>query len=228
MEEASLRFCDKLKYLLSPHKRYIYKHLDIFSKIIQSKNSSLTIIDVGAGNSYYQHLFTSTTSNYISTDVKYFPNLSGISIAQKLPFKQGIADIFLLIEVLEHIYDTHDVFKEINRVLKPHGYLVLTVPFVYGYHDTIDYYRFTETCLERLLSENGFEIVAIKKRGGIFACLSAIVFNIPSTLFKSKISYLFLAFLSPLIGILFLFDYMNFDQSKNFTLGIDILAIKQK
>ncbi len=228
MEKASLKTSNVLKCLISPQKRYIHKHLDIFLNYVKPKSKSQLIIDVGAGTSYYKHIFAEYSYNYISIDIKSSPNLSGIGTAQRLPFKSGIADAVLLIEVLEHIYDTKDVFKEINRVLRLHGYLFLTVPFVYGYHDSIDYFRFTETALEKLLNENGFEIVAIKKRGGIFACLNAIVFNIPSALFKSKMSYLLFIFLSPLIGLLFLLDYTNIDRNKNFTLGIDLLAIKMK
>lgn len=225
-EQTSLGLGEVLKYSLSPHKRYIRKHLNEFSKNIQ--NSQLTIVDIGAGNSYYKNVFTKTSNVYISMDMQNLPGLSVVGIVERLPFRSSAADVVLLIEVLEHVYGTHDAIKEINRIIKHNGYLFITVPFIHGYHDTIDYFRFTETALQRLLRENGFDIIMTEKRGGIFACINAIIFNIPSILFKNKISYIFFAFLTPLIGILFLLDYMNLDRDKSHTLGIDILAVKQK
>jgi SAM-dependent methyltransferase len=48
--------------------------------------------------------------------------------AQKMDFPDNIFDIVILTEVLEHIPDDKKAAKEIIRVLKPGGYLLLTVP----------------------------------------------------------------------------------------------------
>lgn len=227
------KLVEKLKVRLSPHKCYIRKHLNEFlSLIIKSNNSPKVIIDVGAGTSPYKNIFDPIASNYISIDMTYYPNLSIIGIAQKLPFKSHIADIVLLIEVLEHIYETQETLNEINRILKPNGYLVLTVPFIIGYHTSIDYFRFTEDALRRLLKDSGFEIISLKKRGGILTTLVSILINVPSSLFKDKklLYLLFLILLAPLIIIgLLLAEYLDvFDENKRFTIGYDLLALKIK
>lgn len=224
---------EKLKRLLSPHKRYIYKHITSFVELIvnHSKKNSFVIVDIGSGESPYKILFEPYITNnnkYISIDLSYSENVEIIGRAQNLPLKSNVADIILLSEVLEHIYETEEVFKEINRALKHNGHLILTTPLLIGYHDSVDYFRFTHTALETLLKDFGFEILAIKKRGGIFVSLAGILFSVPSSLFRDQGMgyYILLAILTPLIIGMSLLD--RIDKKQNFTLGYDILALKIK
>ncbi len=46
----------------------------------------------------------------------------------RLPFKSEFFDAVFCSEVIEHIFETENLLKEIKRVLKPDGYLVMTVP----------------------------------------------------------------------------------------------------
>lgn len=48
-----------------------------------------------------------------------------------LPFKKNSFDFILAADVLEHIYDTELIFQELNRLLKPKGRLLISVPY-YG------------------------------------------------------------------------------------------------
>ena len=45
-----------------------------------------------------------------------------------LPFEDGTFDAVVLLEVLEHVPDEQGLISEISRVLKPGGWLVLSVP----------------------------------------------------------------------------------------------------
>jgi SAM-dependent methyltransferase len=221
---------EKLKLLLSPHKRYIHKHITSFVELIvnHSKKNSFVIVDIGSGGSPYKILFEHLINKYVSIDISYSKNVEIIGRAQNLPLKSHVADIVLLSEVLEHVYETEEVFKEINHVLKHNGYLILTTPLLIGYHDSIDYFRFTHTALEILLKEFGFEILTIKKRGGIFVSLAGILFSVPRNLLISRgvDYYIFLALLTPLIIGMSLLDRL--DKKQNFTLGYSILALKIK
>jgi SAM-dependent methyltransferase len=219
---------EKLKRLLSPHKRYIYKHLTSFVELIvnHSMKNSFVIVDIGSGESPYKILFEPLINKYVSIDISYSKNVEIIGRAQNLPLKSHAVDIVLLSEVLEHIYETEEVFKEINHVLRHNGYLILTTPLLIGYHDSIDYFRFTHTALETLLKEFGFEILTIKKRGGIFVSLAGILFSVPRSLLRSRGVgyYIFLALLTPLIISMSLLD--RIDKKQNFTLGYEVLALK--
>lgn len=44
----------------------------------------------------------------------------------KLPFKNNSFDIILANQVIEHLYFTDDFIKEIKRILKPNGYLIIS------------------------------------------------------------------------------------------------------
>jgi len=54
--------------------------------------------------------------------------LNLMHIIDKLPFQNESYDCVTLLDVLEHIYDQDFVLREINRVLKIGGTLILTVP----------------------------------------------------------------------------------------------------
>jgi len=70
-------------------------------------------------------------------------------------------DCVICLEVLEHVADPFAAAQELQRILRPGGALVLTVPFLNGYHghpkstsathdDFPDYWRFTHQGLEKL------------------------------------------------------------------------------
>ncbi len=48
--------------------------------------------------------------------------------AQKIPLQDDKYDAALCIRVFHYIYDPAEVFKEMNRILKPNGYLILEIP----------------------------------------------------------------------------------------------------
>jgi len=48
-----------------------------------------------------------------------------------MPFKSNTFDFIIVLDVMEHVYDTELVFAELSRVLKPRGRMLITVPF-YG------------------------------------------------------------------------------------------------
>jgi len=57
-------------------------------------------------------------------------------------------------EVLEHVARYSDGVREMARVLKPSGKLLLTSPFLYPLHGQQDYWRFTPQAIEMLLSDH--------------------------------------------------------------------------
>lgn len=58
--------------------------------------------------------------------------------ATELPFKDGLFDIVAVLDVIEHVEDDTRALKEVFRVLKPGGFLLLTVPaykWMWSKHD---------------------------------------------------------------------------------------------
>ena len=51
-----------------------------------------------------------------------------MKLEHKLPFENESFDIVTMLAVLEHLSYPEDILKEINRILRKDGRLVLTVP----------------------------------------------------------------------------------------------------
>ncbi len=76
--------------------------------------------------------------------------------ANAIPFPDAQFDFALCIEVLEHIEDDIGALKEISRVLKPGGKLVMSVPYRYwfpSYFNLMGHYRhYTRQDVEKMLT----------------------------------------------------------------------------
>lgn len=49
-------------------------------------------------------------------------------VEKEIPFEDGLFDVVVAAEIIEHLRDTDRFLEEIYRVLKPEGFLVLTTP----------------------------------------------------------------------------------------------------
>jgi SAM-dependent methyltransferase len=77
----------------------------------------------------------------------------------QLPFKDKVFDSVLLDNVLEHIKKPDLLLKEIKRVLKPNGILLIGVPGIWGFKEDIDHkYFYDETELKKLAIKHQFHV----------------------------------------------------------------------
>jgi ubiquinone/menaquinone biosynthesis C-methylase UbiE len=78
-----------------------------------------------------------------------------------IPFADNSFDNILCTEVIEHALDPETLVKEMHRVLKPGGHLVLTVPFsARVHHAPHDYHRFTRYRLAQMFNRFGKSEIA--------------------------------------------------------------------
>jgi len=103
---------------------------------------------------------------------------------EKLPFENEYFDAVTCLDVIEHVFEPRDLIKEINRVLKRGGILIISTPNIRHWRhlfslivkgrfpktscDTEHWdgghlHYFTYKDIELLLSEHGFEVLV--KRG---------------------------------------------------------------
>jgi len=135
-------------------------------------------LDVGCGDKPWQALFTEVDS-YIGLDylgpsatAKAALNVDVCGDATELPFRSGSFDSVIAMEVLEHVKQPEMALSEIKRVLRPDGYLVVTVPFLYRVHDPVhDFWRYTSHGLQTLLHDAGFVKVAVTPIGSLYASM---------------------------------------------------------
>ena len=79
-----------------------------------------------------------------------------VADARWLPFEDRAFSVVLSQETLEHVADPFRAVREMGRVLKHTGRLLLQTPFVLGYHpDPEDYWRFTAAGVRELFKQAG-------------------------------------------------------------------------
>jgi SAM-dependent methyltransferase len=121
-----------------------------------------TVLDVGAGRAPWRDLVP-YAERYIAFDVTPLNEVQFVGSVTDLPVRDGAVELAFCTEVLEHVDDTAAALSELNRVLQPGGYLVLTTPLMWGVHDRIDYYRWTAEGLRRILREHGFRMLRLRR-----------------------------------------------------------------
>ncbi len=137
------------------------------------------LLDVGCGKRPYAAIYEPLVEKSVGTEVVYSPHGVGmadvICLAERVPFANRSFDTILCTEVLEHTIDPFTVMREFARVLKPGGYLLLSVPFIYPIHESpYDHWRFTSYGLALLCQMAGLEVHYIHTRGGLGAMLMAL------------------------------------------------------
>lgn len=90
--------------------------------------------------------------------------------ADALPFRAGVLGEAYLFDVLEHLSDDRRVVRELARVLRPDGLLVLSTPLharLWQAYDRLVGHarRYEPTGLVRLLAEVGFRIAGLAPFG---------------------------------------------------------------
>jgi SAM-dependent methyltransferase len=144
------------------------------------------LLDVGCGSKPYRSLFK--VDHYRGLDIDS-PVTREQRVADdlydgtKFPYQNETFDSALCNQVLEHVFNPDQFLTEINRVLKPGGKLLLTVPFVWDEHEQpYDYARYSSFGLSALLEKNGFKIIIHKKLAAdvtiIFQLTNAYLFKL--------------------------------------------------
>lgn len=83
-------------------------------------------------------------------------------VEKPLPFKEEEFDAALLINLLEHTYNYKEILREVVRVLKPGGQVIIVVPFLFPIHPSPnDYFRFTKQGLAHICHEANFDVKII-------------------------------------------------------------------
>jgi SAM-dependent methyltransferase len=135
------------------------------------------LLDVGCGEMPYRS-FLPRSVRYTGIDV---PQASAFSMhgneevvpfdGFSIPFPDASFDTLLCTEVLEHSPEPAALIKEMERVLKPGGILIATVPFSARVHYApYDFHRFSKYALDIMF--RSFTDVHIQERGNDIAVIA--------------------------------------------------------
>jgi SAM-dependent methyltransferase len=134
----------------------------------ESLPSGARIYDVGCGTGQNLEMlaaFGEVTGVDRSAEVLGLAGARGFQVLQgdiaSLPLASDSADVMVAMDVLEHLDDDGEAARELFRVLRPGGLVVITVPafrWLWGSQDDVSHHRrrYTRAELEALLSGAGF------------------------------------------------------------------------
>lgn len=123
-------------------------------------------------------------AHVVNLDIEDSAHVHVVSACDRVPFADATFEGVLLEYVLEHVRDYQALLREVMRVLKPGGSVLVTVPFRQSYHACPqDFWRFTHEGLEALFAQLGAGSVRIEVYGGPISawidatkeCLSAVL-----------------------------------------------------
>ena len=205
----------------------LFKNIKQFGKEIKGKT-----LDVGCGIKPYENLFQS--SEYIGLDIEqsgHNHSNSKVDIyydGKVFPFQKDEFDSIVTFQVFEHVFNPSDFLKEINRVLKADGKLLMAVPFVWDEHEQpYDYARYSSFGLKYILNQHGFEIIEIKKSvnnfGVIFQLINAYTYKLLSANIFTKLIALLFIIPTTITGLLF-----SIILPKNNDLYLDNIILAKK
>jgi len=142
---------------------------DLRMELAQARGS---LLDIGCGAQIYRSLVPAQVA-YLGIDTSDAKERFGYEVPDTRYFEgeewgvqDAAFDTALCTEVLEHIQDPRSFLARTCRALRPGGRLVLTVPFAARWHFIpYDYWRYTPSSLNMLLTGAGFEDVRVQARG---------------------------------------------------------------
>jgi SAM-dependent methyltransferase len=148
------------------------------------------LLDVGCGSKPYQELFSFATSyvglEFDSPSNRVYKRADYFYDGNTFPFDAMSYDGVICNQVLEHVFNPDQFLREIARVLKSGGNLLLTVPFVWDEHEQPwDYARYSSFGLRSLLERNGFVLVEQRKTNAdarvLFQLINAYLYKVTHT-----------------------------------------------
>jgi ubiquinone/menaquinone biosynthesis C-methylase UbiE len=140
-----------------------------------------TVLDVGCGEQPLRTIIERRGGVYVGVDIEQNSSgsLSLVASATNLPVHDESYDVIICSEVLEHVHMPGQVLRELARVVKPAGHLIITTPFAYPLHEEpYDYNRLTNHQMQLYARENGLEIVVLEMTGNEIEVMATVWSNI--------------------------------------------------
>jgi perosamine synthetase len=125
-----------------------------------SNYTNKTILEIGPKNDINERI--KSTNNKIETvDIVNDNNTTYVAdLTKENSIPLNYFDVIYCLEVLEHTYEPWEILKNIYKLLKPNGFLHLSVPFQFRLHGPLpDCYRISEFGLKYLIEKYNFEII---------------------------------------------------------------------
>lgn len=158
------------------HPLYLIRNRLLKSLLVQIPKLKGKVMDFGCGIKPYESLFT--VDEYIGVDfigegeTYAKTKVDVIYDGKTLPFPDESFDSIFSTEVAEHIFNLEEIIKELQRVLRKGGVMLLTCPFTMPEHEAPnDFARYTSFAIKGILERNGFEVLHYEKTGNFIEAM---------------------------------------------------------
>lgn len=137
------------------------------------KHARGKVLDAGAGDQPFRERILAASQEYDSLDLErrggepltYTGSILDMNMVADEQYETVVC-----FEVLEHVPQPFDAMAEIQRVLKPGGTFIMSVPHLSRLHEEPhDYFRYTHYGIRSLMERNGFEVIHIAACGGMLS-----------------------------------------------------------
>ncbi len=203
----------KRPLFLSPHfpaKRHLMKDI---SSMTTEYSFTGDIIDIGCGVKPYKKYFDAADT-YRGIDFRSYSDNPEFRVEKPdyyfskhyrqdylLPFENNVFHHAVSFQVLEHHPKPEVMIREMVRVTKKNGYILLSFPFIWALHEEPnDYYRFTEYSIANLFQDNGCKVIRMKKQGAVCSVIATLLSDaLIEFSKKNKLTYLLSVLLYPIV-----------------------------
>jgi len=110
--------------------------IQIFSDVVSRLGNGLRVLDVGCGEGAIGKPLSKMGNYVISVELPMIATIAhkcGVPSvvagdAERLTFASNSFDVVIASEVVEHLWNPHNFFDEVYRVLRADGYLIMETP----------------------------------------------------------------------------------------------------
>ena len=143
------------------------------------------VLDVGCGDRPYDALLHDA-DELVGFDVPGNPHADLHGSIDAVPVENASFDVVLCLQVLEHVPDPGAAVRELRRVVKPGGRVLLSTHGIYPFHpNPDDLWRWTHQGLERLFLTNAeWASVTVSPGAGSTATVAMLVAHVLDLLAK--------------------------------------------
>jgi SAM-dependent methyltransferase len=142
------------------------------------------LVDIGCGSKPYQKLLGPYIAEHIGVDHEATlhdkRNVDLWGTAYQIPCQDEYFDSAICTAVLEHLEEPESALRECFRLLRPSGYAIYSIPFIWHLHEPPrDFYRYSKYGIKYLFEKAGFEIVEIRALSGFWVTFGQLfVYNV--------------------------------------------------
>ena len=162
---------------------FVIKGLKKFieDQLKQYVTEGVKVCDVGCGEQPWKNFIESLGAEYIGIDLQQNSQNTVHVLADicHIALPDESFDIVLCTEVLEHIQDIKAALKELARLTKADGKMIITLPFFYPLHEEpYDYLRITPHQVLKLAEQLNLQVKELSTSGNELEAIATIWDNL--------------------------------------------------